>query len=603
MPQAILRLNNHTPKFGGTPDVMDDWKIFVNSGFNFSNTTKVYAFGNYAQREVEGGFFFRSPSTSGARNGVFRTGDQRLVLKSATRTTGCPSLPLSDLNFNADDYATKNTGCNTFNEIFPGGFRPKFKGDVTDYSASVGFKGELMAKLNYDVSYSYGENRIDFSIRDSINASYGLESPTQFELGSYIQTEQIVNVDFSYPFSVPLLSSPLYTATGFEWRNEQFEVVAGEDSSWQAGPYAEQGASVGANGFQGFSDRVSGTWDRNSYAGYLDLETNVSQDLITQAMLRIEGFEDFDVNADFKLAANYQIIEPLGVRGSVGTGFRAPTVGQQNIQNTGTAFLKNQLVERGIVPTHCPEAQAQGAKDLESEQSFTVSAGLFSNVGPVSLTIDYFNIKINDRIGQSKDFTLTDAATLTNSCLQNFTVDTEYNYYGNGFNTRTQGVDIIASVDLQADIISPWFAGSQTELVFTGNWTDTKVTSYDANFLDEKRIIQLEQALPNYRFNITLNHDQDDWSGLLRLNYFGSYTELHADSLQRKINPGSEVTLDIALSYVFVEQLEFTIGSDNVLNNFPERNSYAGDTGSKYPESSPMGSASGFYYFRVSYLF
>lgn len=589
----------------GQPDVADDWKIFVNSGFDINSTNKAYLFGNYAQREAEGGFFFRSPSSPGSRKGVFSTpdGTKRLVLKD-NANVNCPPRSLGYLAFDANAYAAANPGCHTFNEQFPGGFRPKFRGNLTDHSITGGFKGVLPLSINYDVSHTYGENQVDFSIRDTINASFGPNSQTEFYAGSYIQTEQTFNLDLNRPLDTTIFASPLYVATGFEWRNEQFEIVAGEDKSWQAGPYADQGASIGSNGFQGFSDKAAGTWDRNSYAGYLDLEADILQDLTTHGILRVESFDDFDLNTDLKFSALYYVVEQLGFRGSVGTGFRVPTIGQQNVQNLSTGFEDGQLVDKGTVPATCPEAIATGAKNLTPEQSLTFGVGMVTDIGPVSLSVDYFNIKINDRIGKSADKTVEDAVAgvPANPCL-NLVEGTKFSYYGNGFDTRTQGIDIITRVDLDMATVSPWFLGSTTELVFAGNWTQNKVTSYDANFLDNKRILQLEEALPNYRFNITLNHDQGDWSSLLRFNYFGSYTEVHVSDEDKIINASDEVTVDIEVSRLFLDRFKLAIGADNILNNFPDRNPYAGTSGSKYPESSPMGSAGGFYYFRGSYLF
>ncbi|SMN12087.1 TonB-dependent receptor @ Iron siderophore receptor protein [uncultured Candidatus Thioglobus sp.] len=585
----------------GNPDVSDDFKTFVNLGLDLDKGKKIYAFGNHAQRQTEGGFFFRNPDGASARNNVFRNGDNRLFFDGTPDgTNNCADEAITSNIVNGKyDTNTAPAGCRTFNEIFPGGFRPKFKGNLSDSALSVGIKGKV-SNNDYDISYTQGKNQVDFSIRDTINASYGLDTPTSFELGSYIQTEKTLNLDLNNSHTVAAFASPLYVATGLEWRNEKFEIKAGEEASWADGGYGQEGASIGANGFQGFSPRVAGSWDRSNIAAYIDLEADVKKGLNLKAMGRFENHQDFSANTDFKLASLYRLNDNLSVRGSIGTGFRVPTVGQQNVQNLGTEFQGTELVDRGRVPATCAEAVAVGAKPLTVEKSNSANVGLVGKVGGASFTLDYFNIKVNDRIGLSRNNTTT-AATVVNPCIDNLQDGTVFTYLGNGFDTRTQGVDLVASMDVDLGL-SKLLEG-KSEFVFAGNWTKTKVADYDNNFIGEKRILLIEEALPKYRFNATLKHKKKNWKGFIRANYFGPYTELHVNTLERKIRAGNEITVDIESSYTPQKDVELTLGVENIFNNFPDENPFAGDFGSKYPESSPMGSNGAFYYVRVNYLF
>ncbi len=553
----------------GEPDVDGDIKVFLNSGLEISENLEFYAFGNIARRETEGGFFFRNPET--------RTG----------------------VNVDPDDnpleYTLPSGEIFRWDKIFPGGFTPQFKGKVNDKAATAGFRGSFASGLTYDASYTVGRSQVDFSIRDTINSSLGPESPTQFELGSYVQTDQTANVDLTYNFGVPIFHSPLYVATGAEWRNENFEVIEGERASWVTGPLAEAGFGIGANGFSGFSDRVAGEWDRSNVAAYIDLETDIFEILTLGAMGRWENFDDFGSTTDGKLSALFRVVSGLSLRGSASTGFRAPTVGQENIQNVTTAFVDGELRQRGTIPATCPEARLIGAESLEPEESLTFTMGLVAEAGPVSLTADYFNIRVDGRLGKSKDVTVTQQ--VPDSCLQAKDI-LRFNYYGNGFDTRTNGIDVVATID-----VSSLLGYGETRFVVAGNWTDTEVIEHDPDFLDEKRIFQLENALPNYKFNTTLYHSRNAWSGLVRLNYFGSYSETHVDQLGLLIHAGDEVTLDAEISYLLMNSVEVSVGAENILNNFPDKNPHAGVVGSKYPESSPMGLAGGFYYGRLRYLF
>ena len=176
-----------------------------------------------------------------------------------------------------------------------------------------------------------------------------------------------------------------------------------------------------------------------------------------------------------------------------------------------------------------------------------------------------------------------------------------FRYFTNSLDTRTQGVDLVASVDLPA--VAPVLEAGETELVFVGNWTQTTVTKHDPETLNQQRIVQLEDALPKVRFNATLRHEQERWSAFARLNYFGSYSEYHADEEPWLFHPGSEITLDVEGSYKPMPGVELSLGAENVLDNFPDENPFATGVGSKYPESSPMGFAGGFYYDRARYTF
>ena len=578
----------------GQPDVDDDYTIFLNSGVKLAGETELYAFGNVSERETLGGFFFRNPNT---RSGVFANDGVRLPLAA-----GCPD----DLAVASKDELfdwTPYPGC-FFNERFPGGFTPKFGAEVSDASGSAGMRGQLASGLTWDASYTLGESEADFTIRNTVNASLGLETPTVFSLGRYTQTEQTLSLDMTRVIEMVL---PLHTAFGVEWREEEFEVSAGEPDSWRDGGLGASGAGVGANGFSGFSELISGKWDRSSTAAYVEFETDVTEALTLAVMGRIEDHEDYDATEDFKLGALFRAMDAVSLRGSVSTGFRVPTVGQENVANVTTAFIENEttgrreLTQRGTIPSKCAEAAAVGAQRLDAEESLTYTAGFGIEAGGASFTVDAYQIEVDDRLGLSQDKTLSaaqKAAIGSGGCFAAADV-TNFRFFGNGFDTRTRGIDLIASFDMTGRL--PLLAGGQTELLLVANYNETEVTSHDPEFIGEQRITQLEDALPHLRFNVTLSHDQARWSSFVRLNYFGSYEEFHADSASLFIEPDEEFTLDLEMSYRPTDGMALSIGAENLTDNFPDRNEFASELGSKYPESSPMGFAGGFYYARARY--
>ena len=589
----------------GQPDVDDDYTVFLNSEVGVGEQSELYAFGNASERETEGGFFFRNPNT---RSGVFIAkddqGNYRLPLAQ-----GCPGyddpagrIRVTDNNELFD--STAYPGC-FFNERFPGGFTPKFSAEVSDASGVVGLRGELGSGLTYDASYSIGESEAEFTIRNTINASLGLTTPTRFSLGKYTQTEQTLSLDMTRPVEMASFASPLYAAFGVEWREEEFEVGAGEEASWVDGQIP--GAGVGSNGFSGFSPvAAAGKWDRSNVAAYVEFEADVTDALTLAVMGRIEDHEDYDTTEDFKVGAIFRATDTVSLRGSVSTGFRVPTVGQENVANVTTAFIKdsqgrNQLTQRGTIPSKCPEAAAVGAERLDAEESVTYTAGLGLELGTVTVTVDAYNIEVDDRLGLSADKTLSAAqkAAIGRSGCFPATDVSNFRYFGNGFDTRTRGIDLVASFDVTDKL--PLLQGGKTELSFVGNYNDTEVTSHDPEFIGEQRIKQLEDALPQLRFNVTLQHDKERWSGFARVNFFGSYEEFHADSADFFIEPDEEYTLDAEVSYRPADGFELSVGAENIFDNFPDRNEFAGVLGSKYPESSPMGFSGGFYYARARY--
>lgn len=590
----------------GQPDVDDDYTVFLNSGIGLGPHSELYAFGNASERETEGGFFFRNPNT---RTGVFvaeETGQANYRLPLAP---GCPGYADPSARIRVTDTtelfdSTPYPGC-FFNERFPGGFTPKFGAEVSDAAGVAGLRGELDSGLTWDASYSVGESEADFTIRDTINASLGLATPTQFSLGSYTQTEQTLSLDLTRAVEMASLASPLHAAFGIEWREEQFEVKAGEEASWVDGLIP--GAGVGANGFSGFSPvAAAGKWDRSNIATYVELEADITDALTVAVMGRIEDHEDYDTTEDFKIGAVLRATETVSLRSSVSTGFRVPTVGQENVANVTTAFIldsqgRNQLTQRGTIPSKCPEAAAVGAQKLDAEESVTYTAGIGVELHSVSFSVDAYNIEVDDRLGLSADKTLSaaqKAAIGTSGCFPATDVS-NFRFFGNGFDTRTRGIDLVASFDVTDRLAL--LQGGKTELAFVGNYNDTEVTSHDPEFIGEQRIKQLEDALPDLRFNVTLRHDRTRWGGFARVNFFDGYDEFHADSSDFFIEPDEEFTLDVEVSYRAPGGLELSVGAENIFDNFPDRNEFAEMLGAKYPESSPMGFSGGFYYARARY--
>lgn len=345
----------------GQPEVNEDFTIFVNSALQLNEAAEAYAFGNFSGRTTEGGFFFRNPTN---RPGVFG-GPLVNALTGAADPGGVPSILVGDLSVNtAGDCPAgipltagggllpdpailasvqANANCFSFVELFPGGFTPRFGGELEDRSIVLGVRGELGigSGLSYDVSYTYGQNDIDFVIRNTINASLGPNTPTSFNPGGYSQIDENFNIDFSYGLDVGL-ASDVNIAFGAEHRSETFEIRAGDLASYQLGPLAApsvaypsgQGFSSSSNGFGGFTPDIAGEDSQENYAVYLDVEADVTEQLVLQAAVRYEDFYDtYGSTTNYKLGALYRVTPDFTLRSTWSTGFHAPTVGQANVTN------------------------------------------------------------------------------------------------------------------------------------------------------------------------------------------------------------------------------------------------------------------------------
>ena len=596
-----------------TPEVQYNYKFFGNLGLDLGAGHRLYAFGNYAERKAEDNFFFRNPNT---RSGVFKgplvdSWPTLLVADLTPDLTGnCPTVPIVD---NAPDpgglaAVTANPHCFAFNQRFPGGFAPRFGGSMQDWSVAFGLRGELSDRLDgwqYDLSASFGRNSIDFFMHNTINPQLAHRQtaiPTSYKPGSYSEFDKVFNFDVSRPFDLGLFYSGLNFAFGLEYREEEFGAHAGEPNSWKIeDSLAHQGFGIGSNGFPGLSPTHAGTFSRGSYAGYLDLEAEVIENLTIGLAGRYEDYEKVGDTLNGKVAARWQFLAALAVRGSVGSGFRAPTVGQANVRNVTTSLINGRLADEATLSPTDPIARQKGGKELQPEKSVNYSVGTVFSLGKLDVTLDYYRIKMQDRIGLTNTLTLTgsDIAALLARGVVDASSFTGVRYFTNDFDTTTQGVDLVATYPLET------FAGS-TLFTFVGNWNTTKVDSRNPTIIDDTRVRQLEDNLPEFRFSLTSDHTYGPWRLLTRLHFYDGFYAAYLRDLP--IEAGERWLVDAELSYTFMNlplmgMLTLASGAENLFDQYPARNPYARLAGAKYPASSPYGFGGGFYYLRASFEF
>ena len=685
---SVNGITTDVTQIWGQPEVRDSIKLFVNAGYDFNAQLSAYAFGNYAERTVEGGFFFRHPSgfdnrriydgvqvnpatgnaASVGADGMIRDSVTGAVIPASVASVrvgdlsgdsrgDCPAgVPLTSAGGLLPDpdmlgAVSADPNCFTFLELFPGGFVPRFGGISTDQSAVVGLRGELDFGngLGYDLSYAYGYNKIDYFIKNTINPSLGPNTPTEFAPGIYEQLDHNFNLDLSYEVAVDAFASPLHLAAGFEYRQERFDVTAGDAASHALGPLSApspafprgQGFASSSNGFGGFT--VSSSNKEDNIALYTEWEAELIEGFTVQAALRWEDYSTFGSTLNYKVGGLWWVNDALSIRSAYSTGFRAPTAGQANVTNVSTAFAGDVITEQATLPLSSAAGQFVNAElggrfTLDAEEARNFSIGAAIAFGGLELTMDYFNIKVDDRIaiseqqdfrgllvgsGQRNGLSLADlgvvqdangdgavnaadgetskiinalnAAGILNSADFAGSEDlASVAFFTNDFDTKTQGVDMVATLPL------PAFFGD-SDLSLAVNYTDTKVTRLGG--LGPTRLRQLEENLPHWKGNASLRHYLGEWRFLGRVNFHGSYSEAHANDGSRWIEAGGEVTLDLEVGYSVAGNWEIIAGAANLFNNFPDRNPYAGVVGSKYPTTAPFGMSGGQYYLKMRYGF
>ena len=640
--QGINTYTGEVPQYWGQPDVDDDVKIFLNAAFELNDSTEIYAFGNYGERSVEGGFFYRNvvgPARGSQRGGVYKGP----VVDPATglaSDTGVPSVLVGDLdggNSCIDGIplngvipdagllgsVVADSNCFSFIETIPSGFVPRFGGDNEDMAAAIGIRGSFNvgSGLMYDLSAQRGSNRTDFFIRNTINASLGPNTPRDFVPGGQEQTETVYNLDLSYGFEVGL-ASELNVAVGAEYREEEFDLFAGDSASYALGPLASQGFSSSSNGFGGFPNDTSAKQDNT--AAYVDVETDITDRLTVQAAMRYEEFSNFDSTTNYKLAGLFHITDSLRVRAAFSTGFHAPTAGQANITNVTTQNVNGVLIDQGTLPLFSPagqlgadfiESAGDGRPELGPEEAENISFGIAFDIGDSTWTIDYYDIDVEDRIalGANVNFlsalnyagggttygTVSEALTGLDSAgiinRQDFIgLDdlSQFRFFSNSFDTRTKGVDLVGNMNF--DLMS----GSSTVTV-AFNYNDTEVTDRGTiNPISDGRVEALEDLLPNVKGNVAWSHMQGNWRTLLRANYYGDWK-----STSNGYDVDAAILVDAQVAYQVTDNFELVAGVDNLFDEYPDKTPNPGGLGQLYPEDSPFGFNGGSWYLQGRYAF
>ena len=593
----------------GQPEVSGDHKLFGNFGIDLGNGSEAYAFGNWAERQVEGGFYFRNPHT---RGGVFKGPevDGLPTVKVADLTPdGTGNCPVVYIRDNVPDAGalsaiSNDPNCYTLYEKFPGGFTPQFGGYISDYALAGGVRGDLGdSGWYYDLSATAGRSWANFYIYNTINPQLlwqRNEIDTYYDAGAYTETDRVINFDMSRPFDTGGYA-PVNIAWGLEYRDETFRITNGEPNSFYIDTnleygLASQGFGVGSNGFPGFQPGDAGDNTVSAIAAYFDVETDLSDTVLVNGAVRYENYDEFGDTFDGKGAIRLQLSDTFALRASASTGFRVPTAGQANLRNVTTEFNMGALADIATLPPTNPVAIQKGAKPLTPETSTNLTLGAVFALGRADVTLDYYRIEIEDRIAFTSRFNLTqaDIDSLLAAGVSDATSFSSVRFFSNQQDVLASGVDVVASV--------PFDMGTgSTNLQVAANFSDIELTHYDPNFTSDNRRLQIEQGRPGSRVTATLNHNQGSWRVMGRLRHYGDYYDAPTNDADNSYFPSPSTLLDFEAALDVNDSLSVLFGLQNAFDEYPEINPNGEVAGLIYPESSPFGFNGGYYYMRATW--
>ncbi len=534
------------------------------------------------------------------------------------------------VNQSAGFYRRANQFDRTVLALYPDGFLPLINTDIEDYSLSAGLEISPKEGWDMDLSVNYGANTFKFMIANSANASLGAASPREASAGTLFKSQTTINIDAVR--TVATGSREMTIAVGGEYREERYRLEAGEEASYIDGgalntvcagcdinpiPYAS-----GFQVFRGFSPANEVDAKRRNISIYLDMESEVTDRWLLAAAMRLEDYTDFGSTITGKFSSRFALSEHLAIRGSISSGFRAPSMQQRNFNSVSTQFVEVNGVttaqERGTFRNDSVVARLAGVPDLKQETSLSYSAGFVASASDVTVTLDYYHIQIEDRIGISGavDLTLPGFEAVAGAASTG-------QFFVNAADTTTNGLDLVASYDV------PLGGGQQLQLSAAANWTKTTVDpgsivssigGVDVGPLITRQDVSIiEEWQPKSRINLTANYARGSWGLVTRLSQFGKYTvcEGTCDSSANRQTFSAKWLADIQLTYQFAETgMRFAVGANNLFNSTPDRNLIGQSRGGTIKgivsspgvfqfsrRSAPFGFNGGYWYARATYQF
>jgi len=605
--------------FGNSP--AEGWKSVINFTYDVTEAAQIYAFGNFAHSEITESFNFRSPETFTAvdTEGVTHTLGANGAFAHPIYLTHCPTgnatCPAGGFVLDSNTFS--------YTEMYAAGFTPQFVGEKDQAYGVAGVKGNFAENLTYDFSASVSKNELTMSMYDSLSPTYGPETQDSFEFGTLIQEETVVNSDFVWSVDAGL-SSPLTVGFGAEYREETYEATEGDEQSYGIGPYITQPlyaqtspgvyaynstvtmAFPGASGYGGTSPDAANAYKQHNYAAYVSVEADLAESFSVGVAGRFENYNTFGSTTVGKVNALWEITPMFSLRGTVGTGFHAPSPGQSNVQILTTAFTNGVQVQTGTYPVTNPIAQYFGATALKPEESTNFGLGfVFQPLDNLTVTVDAYRIEVDDRIGLSQTYSVTAADIAAEPALLAVGEGGDVQYPTSAYDSRTTGLDFVGTY-------SSRLGSGSLDLSLAYNYNETEVTKFDADIIGDAQRADIEGTIPKHRGTLAASYGIGGFALSVRENYYSSF------SLEQEFPGqtfGSKFTTDLEATYTFDDTYMVALGAANLFNVYPDKimateanplyvltNSLS--NGQVYPNGGgPFGSNGGFWYARLNVKF
>ena len=568
------------------------------------------------------------------------------------------------------DFSVLTPGTAPTNGNFVGlttdGYLPKIQSNIDDVAATTGIRADV-AGFKGDFSVGFGRNELSYRTEDSVNVSFGPQSQRSFDAGGLAFSQILANADLSRQFDLGL-AGPLSFAFGGEYRHELYQIRPGDPQSYQTGPlfqasratsqanctgvlggvyatgtgicsFPGRAAAAGAQGFGGLPASARTSADRDSFAGYVEFDADLFTGLTATAAGRYEHYSDFGDTLNGKLALRYEFVEGFAIRGSVSNGFRAPSLHQQFFTTTSTNFLAGVPVDVSTVAVSSPVARALGAQPLDPEKSLNLSGGATLNpFRNFNLTVDYFHIKIKDRVVLSENLGAAGVGTAAqNTAVQSVLAANGFSTVGaarffiNGLDTTTQGVDAVATYRVNLGGLGAWNLSAAYN--YTKNQIDKRLNNLGPLaqipglvLFGRVEGIRFERGQPRSKVVLATDGKIAGVGVSARTTRYGSVISpettapLGADALSlTALGPDDQLLrpkwiTDFSLSYE-LQGVQLTLGVDNAFDVYPDRRPFGlrpASVGGVYPATyqflpysnfSPFGFNGRFLYARAAVNF
>lgn len=521
-----------------------------------------------------------------------------------------------------DAYAfTRNDGERVVESVYPGGYTPRITSNITDNSLAAGFRTKTASGWNVDISNTFGKNMFHYFIKGTINASLEDKSPTEFDAGGHSLTQNTTNFDLSKNYDSVL--SGFNIAFGAEFRTEKFTIFSGEEGSYAT--YDTDGRPIidpanqsapmtnnpdydpnqptsptnpeliprpgGSQGFPGYSPANEVDKSRTNLSLYTDAELDITKAFLLSAAVRFENYSDFGSTLNGKLAARVKAGEHINFRGSLSTGFRAPSLAQIYYNLRFTNFNAGGATEVLLAPNNSPVTKAFGIQKLNEEKAVNASLGFTASFGDFTATVDGYYIKVKDRIVLTGYF---DASALNLGVA-------EAQFFTNGVDTNTHGLDLVFAWKKK-------FGESQFSATFVGNINDMKIDKVkngnldEATFFGKREKAFLLASAPDSKFGLNLNYSKNKFDTGLAFTRFSKVVLVDYADEDDVYNP--RLVTDLTIGYKLTQNLKLSVGSNNLFNVYPTKQDEQENTeAGGYWDAVQMGFSGAYYYARLGFNF